>query len=471
MERLQKEEVEKLRAVEEEEVEEQPLERRMTRERAGPNGAKEDPLEKKIMEWVANLSLGEEEEALMYVTMEEQEAAMKDWNVEEDPLKRQAIEDEKRMEWKLRPMRELKRRVDAVSQAARELEEVKKQGEQMAAQADLLGKMQGLRTELVMQVGSEVKARLENTKRYCVGAIEGARLAAPKEEEARPRREPVKVKCPDSYSGKEEENFDNWEANTKTGILGGGGREEGGGQGEMGDPNGGREGWHTQRDVQRYGGRRRMRGGGKARRDGRSQWRKRGGRRLTGGHQRRSGGGRRSRGGGEELAGGDGGRRRTGGGGGGGEVVETGEERERGRGRRPSHLEVQPFKSRVEGVKSKAGGDRGEVSGDGGEVGRDRVTSEYSVAGLGSRARSQRPFDASRAIEPQPPPALERANGQQVPRQFFYDGPSFQRPRRSRPPAVLPAQWLGSSCDLKTLRPCDDPGRPVRRTVWIAARS
>ncbi|GBG59568.1 hypothetical protein CBR_g49828 [Chara braunii] len=99
LERLTKEEEEKLRAVEaEEEVEEQPLERSRTRGRGEPNGVKEDPLEKKIAEWVANLSLGEEEEALMYVTREEQEATMKEWDAEEDPLKRQTIEDKKRIE-------------------------------------------------------------------------------------------------------------------------------------------------------------------------------------------------------------------------------------------------------------------------------------------------------------------------------------------------------------------------------------
>ncbi|GBG64267.1 hypothetical protein CBR_g41188 [Chara braunii] len=70
--------------------------------------------------------------------------------------------------------------------------------------------------ELVGAVGSEVSHRLEKTERFCVGAIEGVKAAAPKEEEARLRREPVKVKFPDSYSGKREENFDNWEANVKT---------------------------------------------------------------------------------------------------------------------------------------------------------------------------------------------------------------------------------------------------------------
>ncbi|GBG86615.1 hypothetical protein CBR_g41679 [Chara braunii] len=71
--------------------------------------------------------------------------------------------------------------------------------------------------ELIGAVGAEVNHRLEKTERFCVGAIEGVKVAAPKEEEARsPCREPVKVKFPDSYSGKREENFDNWEANVKT---------------------------------------------------------------------------------------------------------------------------------------------------------------------------------------------------------------------------------------------------------------
>ncbi|GBG73230.1 hypothetical protein CBR_g12947 [Chara braunii] len=250
-ERLKKEEEEKLHAVEEEEeVEETPLERRRAGGRGESSGTKEALMEKKFTEWVAGLSLGEDEEALMYVPREEQEAAMKEWDAEEDPLKRQVLENEKRMEWKFRLTRERKRRMEAASQAARELEEIKKQRDQMATQEDLLGKVEimarnierlarvqeeqflfgrsqyivvrsirlGLRDfarELATQVGSEVKARLDSTERYCTGAIKGARLTAPKEEEARPRREHVKVKFPDSYNGREE-NFDNWEANVKT---------------------------------------------------------------------------------------------------------------------------------------------------------------------------------------------------------------------------------------------------------------
>ncbi|GBG92763.1 hypothetical protein CBR_g57006 [Chara braunii] len=186
----------------------------------------------------------------MYVPGDEQEAALKEWEAEEDPLRRQALEDEKRTMWKFRLTRERKARLDAVSRAARELEEVKKQRDQMATQVDLQGKMEimaknieclttvqeeqyqfirsqdialcsirlGFREfarELVVQVGSEVKARLDSTERYCTGAIEGAKLVAPKEEVAGPRREPVKVQFPDSY-GRKEENLDNWEANIKT---------------------------------------------------------------------------------------------------------------------------------------------------------------------------------------------------------------------------------------------------------------
>ncbi|GBG72259.1 hypothetical protein CBR_g11189 [Chara braunii] len=166
-----KREAAKLKAVEEEEEEEeQPLERRRAGGRGESSGTKEDLMEKKITEWVVGLSLGEDEEVLIYVSREEQEAAVKEWDAEEDPLKRQVLEDEKSMEWRFRDF-------------AR---------------------------ELATQVGSEVRARLEGTERYCTNAIEGARLTAPKEEEARPRREPVKVKFPDSYSGK------NWETNIKT---------------------------------------------------------------------------------------------------------------------------------------------------------------------------------------------------------------------------------------------------------------
>ncbi|GBG76885.1 hypothetical protein CBR_g23099 [Chara braunii] len=246
-ERLQKEKEEKLKEVEEEEEDETPLQRKKSQH----SGGRDEEMEKRISEWVANLSLGEEEEVAMYIPKDEQEAAMKKWEAEEDVLTWRAMEDEQRMVWKLAMMREKKRRVEAANAAIQELEEVQKLRLQLTPEVDLerkveiiaqsverLAKVQekhyefsrsqeisvrSMRTglqdfarELVGDVGSEVSHCLKKTERFCVGAIEGVKVAAPKEEDTRPRREPVKVKFPDSYSGKREENFDNWEANIRT---------------------------------------------------------------------------------------------------------------------------------------------------------------------------------------------------------------------------------------------------------------
>ncbi|GBG69413.1 hypothetical protein CBR_g4108 [Chara braunii] len=82
MERLKKEEEEKMKAVEEEEIEEEeeeeeePLIRRSAGQRGESSGPKKEDswMEKKVSEWVANLSLGEEEEAMLYVPREEKSA-------------------------------------------------------------------------------------------------------------------------------------------------------------------------------------------------------------------------------------------------------------------------------------------------------------------------------------------------------------------------------------------------------------
>ncbi|GBG71792.1 hypothetical protein CBR_g9201 [Chara braunii] len=245
--RIKKEKEEKLKEVEVEEDEGPPLERR----RGHHSGNRDDEMEKQISEWVANLSLGEEEKVTLYIPKDDQEAALKKWEAERDVLKRQATEDEQKMEWKLAMMREKKRRVETASEAVKELEEVQKLSLKLTPQVDLerkveilarsverLAKIQeqqyefgrsqdiavrsmrmGFRDfarELIGAVGAEVNHRLEKTERFCIGAIEGVNVAAPKEEEPRPpRRESVKVKFPDSYSGKRDENFDNWEANVK----------------------------------------------------------------------------------------------------------------------------------------------------------------------------------------------------------------------------------------------------------------
>ncbi|GBG42678.1 hypothetical protein CBR_g76131 [Chara braunii] len=216
---LQEEQVAKLKKIEEE----------MAREK--------DRIKKEEEEKLKEVEEEEEEDEMPLQKEEGAEAAMRAWDAEEDVIKRQAMEDEKRMEWKLAVMREKKRRVDAAADAAEELEEVKKVEEQLAAQAELPKKMEviarnvahlariqaeqydftrsqhiavrsirlGFRDfarELVGAVGAKVGHRLDKTERFCAGAIEGVKAAAPKQEEARPRREPVKVKFPDSYSGK-----------------------------------------------------------------------------------------------------------------------------------------------------------------------------------------------------------------------------------------------------------------------------
>ncbi|GBG83189.1 hypothetical protein CBR_g36805 [Chara braunii] len=215
-ERIKKEEEEKLKEVEEEEEEDETL---LQRKRGQYTGSRDAEMEKRISEWVANLSLGEEEEVAMCIPKDDQEATMRAWDAEEDVIKRQAMEDEKRMEWKLAVMREKKRRVDAAAEAAEELEEAEQydfsRSQHTVVRSIRLG-FRDFARELVGAVGAEVGHRLDKTERFCAGAIEGVKAAAPKEEEARPRREPVKVKFPDSYSGKREENFDHWEANVKT---------------------------------------------------------------------------------------------------------------------------------------------------------------------------------------------------------------------------------------------------------------
>ncbi|GBG86088.1 hypothetical protein CBR_g40991 [Chara braunii] len=66
--------------------------------------------------------------------------------------------------------------------------------------------------EIVTHIGGEVKQLRDNVGKFCEGAIQGAKAAAAVEGEARPRKDPVKLKFPDAYWGKKDENFDNWEA-------------------------------------------------------------------------------------------------------------------------------------------------------------------------------------------------------------------------------------------------------------------
>ncbi|GBG84590.1 hypothetical protein CBR_g38873 [Chara braunii] len=239
MMRLQEEEEEKRRDVEEAAAEEEEalegLLRRRTGERGQSSGTKEEDLwmEKKISEWVANLSLGEDEEVVLYVPREEKQAIARELEAMEDPLDRQTLEDEKRLEWKLHLAREKKRRREEANRMAKEVERIQSCKQEVGAQQDIPAKLdkilsyleilgQGwteqcqankgqevtlhsIRTgfrefarDVVTHIGTEVKRLKEGAERLCAGAIEGAKVVATTEAETRPRKEPVKLKFPDS---------------------------------------------------------------------------------------------------------------------------------------------------------------------------------------------------------------------------------------------------------------------------------
>ncbi|GBG80345.1 hypothetical protein CBR_g30714 [Chara braunii] len=256
---LQQEEEEKRKAAEEEaaaeeeeEVEEEPLERRHGGDRGETKG--EDAwMEKKISEWVANLSLGEGGEAQLYVPQEEREAFARVLEMMEDPLERQTTEEEEKLEWKLRMMREKKRREEA-NRVAREVEKVRACRQEVQTQAETLAKLDKIlgyleilseawleehqsnkgqdvtlhaiwsgfkesACDVVTHVGSEVKRLKEGVDTFYAGAIESAKVVATAEATARSRKEHVKLKFHDAYSGKKDDNFDNWEASVNTCVY------------------------------------------------------------------------------------------------------------------------------------------------------------------------------------------------------------------------------------------------------------
>ncbi|GBG63274.1 hypothetical protein CBR_g37360 [Chara braunii] len=128
MKEIEEEMERKKKAAEEAAAEEEEKERMRIESREGSSGTKKDKdaeMEKKISEWVANLSLGEDEEAQMYVPQEEKDAFARALAVIEDPLERQEAEEEKRLEWKLRMKREQKRRREEANRLTAEVEKVR----------------------------------------------------------------------------------------------------------------------------------------------------------------------------------------------------------------------------------------------------------------------------------------------------------------------------------------------------------
>ncbi|GBG82894.1 hypothetical protein CBR_g36421 [Chara braunii] len=210
-------------------------------------------MEKKISEWIANLSLGEDEEAQLFVPQEEKETFARALATIEDPLERQEAEEEKKLEWKLKMKREKKRR-EEVNRLTAEVEKVRACRQEVQAQADVSAKMDkmlgylevlsetwleerqansghdlalsamrsGFREfarDMVTHVGAEVRRLKDNVGKFCEGAIEGAKAVATVESEARPRKEPVKLKFPNAYGGQPEENFDNREASVNSYVY------------------------------------------------------------------------------------------------------------------------------------------------------------------------------------------------------------------------------------------------------------
>ncbi|GBG63793.1 hypothetical protein CBR_g39574 [Chara braunii] len=211
-------------------------------------------LEKKISEWVANLSLGEDEEAESYVTKDEKAALAVELAAMTDPMERREREDEQKLAWKLRMKREKKRRREEVNKMTAAVAKVQECRVEVLAQPDdkakwdkVLGYLEVLSKawmeerqaswsqdvalstmrsgfkdfvrEIVTHIGGEVKQLRDNVGKFCEGAIQGAKAAAAVEGEAIPREDPVKLKFLDTYGGKKDENFDNWEASVNSYIY------------------------------------------------------------------------------------------------------------------------------------------------------------------------------------------------------------------------------------------------------------
>ncbi|GBG65776.1 hypothetical protein CBR_g52367 [Chara braunii] len=257
MKEVEEEMKKKEKAAEEEVAAEEEKERMRIESREGSSGTEKDTdaeIEKKISEWVANLSLGEDEEAESYVNEDEKAALAAELAAMTDPMERREREDEQKLQWKLRMKREKRRRREEVNKMTAAVTKVQECRAEVLAQPDdkakwdkVLGDLEvlskawmeerqtswsqdvalsamrfGFRDfarKIVTHIGGEVKQLRHNVGKFCEGAIEGAKAIATVDSEARPRKEPVKLKFPDAYGGKKEENFDNWEASVNSYIY------------------------------------------------------------------------------------------------------------------------------------------------------------------------------------------------------------------------------------------------------------
>uniref|UniRef100_A0A388MC63 Reverse transcriptase/retrotransposon-derived protein RNase H-like domain-containing protein n=1 Tax=Chara braunii TaxID=69332 RepID=A0A388MC63_CHABU len=216
MKELEEEMEKKKKAVEEEAAAEEEKKRMRIESREGSSGTKRDTdaeMERKISEWVANLSLGEDEEAESYVTQDEREALANELAEMIDPMKRREREEEQKLAWKLRMKRDKKRRREEVNKLIAEVAKVQECRKEVLAHSDdkakwdkVLGYLEvlskawmeerqascsqdvassamrsGFRDfarEMVTHIGGEVKQLRDNVGKFCEGAIEGAKAIA-----------------------------------------------------------------------------------------------------------------------------------------------------------------------------------------------------------------------------------------------------------------------------------------------------
>ncbi|GBG59782.1 hypothetical protein CBR_g54885 [Chara braunii] len=144
MKRVQQEEEERRKAAEREAGVEEEKERKRTEGKGESSGTKKDEdeeMEKKISERIANLSLGEDEEAEFYVPQDERDALARELAAIEDPLERQETEEEKKLEWKLRMKREKKRKREEVNRLTEEVAKVRDCRQEVQVQTGMSAKM------------------------------------------------------------------------------------------------------------------------------------------------------------------------------------------------------------------------------------------------------------------------------------------------------------------------------------------
>ncbi|GBG64944.1 hypothetical protein CBR_g48692 [Chara braunii] len=200
MKRVRQEEEERRKAAEAEAAAEEEKERMRIESGEGSSGGTmkwetDTELEKKISEWVANLSLGEDEEAESYECRAEVLAQPDD-----------------KAKWD-----KVLGYLEVLSKAW--MEERQASWSQDVALSAMRSGFRDFAREIVTHIGGEVKQLRDNIGKFCEGAIQGAKAAAAVEGEAKPRKDPVKLKFPDAYGGRKDENFDNWEASVNSYIY------------------------------------------------------------------------------------------------------------------------------------------------------------------------------------------------------------------------------------------------------------